>query len=164
MGRPGKVTRYNETRVEFATGSRIAALPGREETIRGFQGVHLLILDEAARIPDALYRSVRGSGCRSQTTRICPGDRPGSTSYGTVAASSRQPPYTNSPLQRRAVALQGWLFRAPHRRLPEYTSNMSSAAALDRVFDSFWKCFTPQVARRIVRLRDGLIESDLEVG
>src|SRR4051794_20671486 len=59
LGRPGQVTRYNETCVEFRTGSRITALPGREETIRGFQGVHLLILDEAARIPDALYGSVR---------------------------------------------------------------------------------------------------------
>ena len=35
------------------------ALPGREETIRSFSGVDLLILDEASRVPDDLYRSVR---------------------------------------------------------------------------------------------------------
>ncbi len=53
------VTRYNQTCVEFENDSRITAVPGREETIRGLQGIHLLILDEAARIPDALYGSVR---------------------------------------------------------------------------------------------------------
>lgn len=40
-------------------GSRIEALPGSEKTIRGFSGVDLLILDEASRIDDALYYSVR---------------------------------------------------------------------------------------------------------
>jgi Terminase large subunit, T4likevirus-type, N-terminal len=40
-------------------GSRIEALPGSEKTIRGFSEVDLLILDEASRIDDALYYSVR---------------------------------------------------------------------------------------------------------
>jgi len=47
------------TRMDFENGSRIIALPGKEQTIRGFSGAALLILDEAARIPDALYYSVR---------------------------------------------------------------------------------------------------------
>src|SRR3984885_2926796 len=42
----------------LATGSRIVALPGDEETIRGYSGVKLLVLDEAARISDELYRSL----------------------------------------------------------------------------------------------------------
>ncbi|MCS7045391.1 MAG: terminase family protein [Gemmataceae bacterium] len=45
--------------LELANGSRLVALPGREATIRSFSGVRLLILDEAARVPDVLYRSVR---------------------------------------------------------------------------------------------------------
>jgi hypothetical protein len=45
--------------MEFENGSRIVALPSKEETIRGFSGVALLIVDEAARVPDALYQSVR---------------------------------------------------------------------------------------------------------
>lgn len=45
--------------MEFENGSRIVALPGKEETIRGFSGVALLIVDEAARVPDALYQAVR---------------------------------------------------------------------------------------------------------
>jgi hypothetical protein len=46
-------------RLELANGSRIVALPGKEQTVRGFSGVRLLVLDEAARIPTDLYLSVR---------------------------------------------------------------------------------------------------------
>lgn len=47
------------TRMDFANGSRIVALPGKESNIRGFSGAALLVLDEASRIPDALYYAVR---------------------------------------------------------------------------------------------------------
>jgi len=46
-------------RMELSNGSRIIALPGKEATIRGFSGVSLLIIDEASRVEDALYQSVR---------------------------------------------------------------------------------------------------------
>ncbi len=46
-------------RLELANGSRIVSLPGKEATIRGFSGVDLLIVDEAARVPDELYQAVR---------------------------------------------------------------------------------------------------------
>lgn len=46
-------------RLDLKNGSRIVSLPGKEETIRGYSGVNLLILDEAARVPDDLYYSVR---------------------------------------------------------------------------------------------------------
>jgi Terminase large subunit, T4likevirus-type, N-terminal len=45
--------------LELANGSRIEALPGSEKTVRGFSGVDLLMLDEAARIEDSLYHAVR---------------------------------------------------------------------------------------------------------
>jgi phage FluMu gp28-like protein len=45
--------------VQLANGSRIEALPGTEKTIRGYSGVDLLILDEAARVEDVLYWSIR---------------------------------------------------------------------------------------------------------
>jgi hypothetical protein len=45
--------------LELRSGSRIEALPGTEKTIRGFSGVDLLIVDEAARVSDELYYSVR---------------------------------------------------------------------------------------------------------
>jgi hypothetical protein len=45
--------------MELANSSRIEALPGTERTIRGFSGVDLLIVDEAARVDDGLYHAVR---------------------------------------------------------------------------------------------------------
>jgi hypothetical protein len=59
LGRPLRAVQETQTVLELENGSRIVCLPGREETIRSFSGVNLLVLDEAARIPDDLYRSVR---------------------------------------------------------------------------------------------------------
>jgi hypothetical protein len=39
--------------------SRIISLPGKEQTVRGFSGVSLLIIDEVAKVDDELYWSVR---------------------------------------------------------------------------------------------------------
>ena len=46
-------------RLELKNGSRIISLPGKEHTVRGYSGVRLLAIDEAARVPDDLYFSVR---------------------------------------------------------------------------------------------------------
>ena len=46
-------------RIELSNGARIVALPGKEVTIRGFSGVSLLVVDEAARVPDDLYHACR---------------------------------------------------------------------------------------------------------
>ena len=56
---PSPLMSESTLEMEFEQGSRIVALPGKEETIRGFSGVSLLIVDEAARVPDALYQSIR---------------------------------------------------------------------------------------------------------
>jgi hypothetical protein len=45
--------------VELANGSRIISLPAAEDTIRGYSAVALVILDEAARILDELYWTIR---------------------------------------------------------------------------------------------------------
>jgi hypothetical protein len=59
LGRPLRAQRRTALQLELANGSRVVSLPGREQTLRSFSGVNLLVLDEAARIPDVLYRSVR---------------------------------------------------------------------------------------------------------
>lgn len=58
LGRPvaGKV---NATFMELANRSRLIAVPGSEKTIRGFSAVNLLVIDEAARVPDSLLAGVR---------------------------------------------------------------------------------------------------------
>jgi hypothetical protein len=59
LGRPITVRNESALRIEFANGSRVISLPGDEGTIRGFSGVTLLIIDEAARVLDDLYCAVR---------------------------------------------------------------------------------------------------------
>ncbi len=59
LGGPVRATAETALRLELANGSRIISLPGTETTIRGYSAAALLIIDEAARVPDDLYRSVR---------------------------------------------------------------------------------------------------------
>jgi hypothetical protein len=61
LGRPVPVRRLleNDFLLELANGSRVVGLPGKEGTIRCYSAVSLLVIDEAARVPDALYRAVR---------------------------------------------------------------------------------------------------------
>ncbi len=59
LDRPVPAEAESALRLELATGSRIISLPGKEGTIRGISGVRLLIIDEASRVPDELYFSVR---------------------------------------------------------------------------------------------------------
>jgi hypothetical protein len=46
-------------RLELENGSRVISLPASEATIRGYAGVALLLIDEASRVSDDLYASVR---------------------------------------------------------------------------------------------------------
>jgi hypothetical protein len=59
LGRPVAVTAESALRLELANGSRIISLPGTEGTVRGYSGVAMLIIDEAARVDDPLYFAVR---------------------------------------------------------------------------------------------------------
>lgn len=43
----------------LANGNSVVCLPGREETIRGYSGATLLLVDEAALVPDAMYVALR---------------------------------------------------------------------------------------------------------
>ena len=49
----------NEMSLEFPNGSRIVGLPGSEATVRGFSAVSLLLVDEASRVDDDLYKALR---------------------------------------------------------------------------------------------------------
>ena len=59
LGQPVPAKSATATSLELVNGSRVVSLPGQEGTIRGFSGVDLLVIDEAARVPDELYLSVR---------------------------------------------------------------------------------------------------------
>lgn len=51
--------RDDELGWQLAGGSRIVFLPGHEANVCGVSGCTLLVVDEAARVRDALYKSLR---------------------------------------------------------------------------------------------------------
>src|SRR4028119_1011112 len=59
LGEPLKAYGERKLSLELKNGSRIVALPGSERTVRGFSGASLLVVDEAARVEDELYFSIR---------------------------------------------------------------------------------------------------------
>jgi hypothetical protein len=54
-----ELTEDNRLSLTLTNKSRIVSLPGKEQTVRGFSGASLIIEDEAARVADDLYFSVR---------------------------------------------------------------------------------------------------------
>jgi hypothetical protein len=71
LGRPLAASQETALQLTLANGSRVVSLPGTENTIRGFSAVALLIIDEAARVPDALYQAVRPMLAVSSGTLVC---------------------------------------------------------------------------------------------
>lgn len=59
LGRPVPADAESALRIELENGSRIIALPGNEATVRGYSGAKLLVVDEASRVEDSLYYSIR---------------------------------------------------------------------------------------------------------
>lgn len=56
---PSEIVAEGATHLELTRNRRVLAVPAKEKTVRGFSAVHRLVLDEAARVPDDLYRAVR---------------------------------------------------------------------------------------------------------
>jgi hypothetical protein len=71
LGRPVSTAQESALSMSLVNGSRIVSLPGDEETIRGYSGVRLLVVDEASRVPDALYFAVRPMLAVSQGRLVC---------------------------------------------------------------------------------------------
>lgn len=59
LDKPVPASAETALRLELENGSRIMSLPGKEGTVRGISKVKLLIIDEASRVPDDLYKAVR---------------------------------------------------------------------------------------------------------
>jgi hypothetical protein len=78
LGRPVSAEAETALTLELGNGSRIVSLPGKEGSIRGYSGVRLLIVDEASRVSDALYMSIRPMLAVSRGRIIRP-----STPFGT---------------------------------------------------------------------------------
>jgi hypothetical protein len=57
--------------LDLVNGSQIICLPCEEGTIRGYANVGLLVIDEAARVPDELYRAVSPMLAVSHGRMVC---------------------------------------------------------------------------------------------
>ena len=55
----GEVETESALALELSNGSRTVSLPSKESNIRGFSAVSLLLVDEAARVPDSLFDAIR---------------------------------------------------------------------------------------------------------
>lgn len=59
LGRPVPAESETALTLTLDNASRIVSLPGQEQTVRGYSGVALLAIDEASRVGNDLYASVR---------------------------------------------------------------------------------------------------------
>ena len=68
-GKPLTLGKPTKTELELSNGSRIISLPDNEEGVRGYHP-KLVIIDEASRVSDALYFSVRPMLMRTRGSLI----------------------------------------------------------------------------------------------
>lgn len=59
LGRPVPSESENALSLTLENGSRVVSLPGMESTVRSYSAVRLLLVDEAARVPDDVIAAVR---------------------------------------------------------------------------------------------------------
>lgn len=59
LGRPVTAESENALSLTLENGSRVVSLPGTEATIRAYSAARLLLIDEAARVPDEVVAAVR---------------------------------------------------------------------------------------------------------
>ncbi len=79
------ITAESSMRCELANGSRVVALPGSSQTIRGLSGARAIIVDESAFVPDELYAAVLPMAATSDGRLIL-----ASSPAGTVGYFARQ--------------------------------------------------------------------------
>jgi hypothetical protein len=153
-GLKGSVPTHQQSslRLELANGSRIVSLPGTEQTIRGYSGVRLLIIDEAARVPDALYLAVRPMLAVSGGQLVClstPFGKRGfffqewaaGEGWHKVKVTAEQCPRISTAfLAEERRSLGDWWYRQ------EYLCEFSEA--IDQVFayDDIMAAFNPEVS------------------
>lgn len=70
FGRLPGPERESALQLHFDNGSRVIGLPSSEATIRGYSAVSLLVIDEASRVKDDLYRAVRPVLAASRDGRV----------------------------------------------------------------------------------------------
>jgi len=115
-------------RLELENGSRIVSLPGKEGTIRGYSGVDLLVVDEAARVEEGLYYAIRPMLAVSDGRLVAlttPFGKRGwfhkewssaSTSWERIKVTAEQCPRISSAfLEQERATIGEWWFRQEYQ-------------------------------------------------
>jgi len=129
LGYPVPTDSDRKTGMELSNGSRIEALPGSSErTIRGFSGVSLLVVDEAARVRDDLVFALRPM----------------------LAVSGGQLLMLSTPAGKRGVFFEEWTegsgwerYEIPASEVPRISEEFleeEQRALPRRVFDQEYNC------------------------
>jgi Terminase large subunit, T4likevirus-type, N-terminal len=113
--------------LQLANKSRIVSLPSREGTVRGFSGASLIVIDEAAWVPDDLYFAVRPMLTISQGRLILlstPHGREGffyeawtkEKGWGKIKISADQcPRMTPEVIEAEKASMPSWRFRQEYQ-------------------------------------------------
>jgi hypothetical protein len=147
-GRPVPPESETALSLTLDTGSRIVSLPGKEGTVRGYSGVRLLIIDEAARVPGDLYASVRPMLAVSEGRLLALSTPFGTRGWWYEAWRSEEPweryevPATTCPrispafLAEERDALGEWWFEQEYLcRFLDAQSQAFRREDIDRAFD-----------------------------
>jgi len=125
------ITAESAARIETANGSRCLSLPSSEATVRGFSAVDLIVIDEAARVPDSLYAACRPmlavSGGRLVALSTPHGKRGwfaeawhSSATWKKIRIPSSECPRISAEfLQAEREALPRWVYNSEYRAIFE---------------------------------------------
>jgi hypothetical protein len=155
LGRPVMPQGERKLSLELENASRIITLPGTEKTIRGFSGVDLLLVDEAARVDDGLYYAVRpmlavsgGSLIMLSTPNGKRGvfheawtREAGETWERFLVTAEECPPIPEAFLEEERKALPAWVYRQEYECSFEETED--SLFSFDLVASSITSDVTP---------------------
>jgi hypothetical protein len=128
--------------------SRIVCLPCREETIRGYSRVSLLVIDEAARVPDDLFRAVMPMLAVSNGRMVCLSTPYGRRGFFYDAWSRGGDDWSRIEVPAQRISRIGADFLTRERRTlgemwfrQEYECSFEALAGL--VYPDFARCVTP---------------------
>ena len=140
--------RQNAEELRLSNFSRIICLPCKEETIRGYSRVSLLVIDEAARVPDDLYRAVRPMLAVSNGRLICLSTPYGKRGFFHDAWANGGDDWTRIEVSADRIARISPAFLAQERRAlgeswfrQEYLCSFESLQGL--VYPDFARCVVP---------------------
>jgi hypothetical protein len=138
--------------LHLKTRSRIISLPCQADTIRGYAHVDVLVIDEAARVPDDLYRTVRPMLAVSGGRLVCLSTPYGKRGFFYNAWAKGGPEWKRIEVPAKEISRITPAFLEEERRnlgeswfRQEYCCSFEALEGL--VYPDFKRCLTPYKPR-----------------